>query len=325
MKIIHFDKGLKSPEIPENEFAVTIGFFDGVHRGHRFLIEQLKSIAKNSGLPSVVITFRIHPRIILQSDYQPQLLNTFDEKLSLLSNTGVDYCFVLDFTKKLSNLTAKEFIQNVLQKDLHTKKLLIGYDHRFGKDRTCDFKDYVLFGKSCGMDVVLADELMEPDLHVSSTSVRHLLSEGNVKKASSILSYNYSLKGQVISGNQMGRELGFPTANLQISDPYKVIPASGIYATWVHLADQVYKGMTYIGNRPTIISGGEQRIETHILDFSEDIYGKELKIEFVKYIREDLKFEKLDTLKSQLSQDENDTERILDKKECDSRSASHSS
>ncbi len=301
MNIIYIDKN----SIPlEKEFAATIGFFDGVHRGHRFLIEQLKSIASEVNLPSAVITFPIHPRKVLQSDYQPQLLNNFEEKLFQLSTTGIDYCFVLDFTKELSELTAEEFIREKLHNDLHITKLIIGYDHRFGKGRVNDFNDYKLYGESSGMEVLQAKQLEDSELHISSTSVRHLLSEGNVQKASSILSYNYMLEGHVIKGNQMGLKMGFPTANLQITEPYKVIPSIGIYASRVHLDGSIYNGMTYIGDRPTIVDGGEQRIETHILDFAEDIYGKELKIEFVEYIRGDVKFDTIEELISQLVQDE---------------------
>ncbi|MDR1369045.1 MAG: riboflavin biosynthesis protein RibF [Dysgonamonadaceae bacterium] len=303
MKIVSLNKDLVS-EMPEGEFAATIGFFDGVHRGHRFLIEQLQTIAVSGGLPSVVITFPVHPRKVLQSDYQPQLLNNFEEKLFQLSTTGADYCFILDFTKELSELTAGEFIKNKLRKELHVKELIVGYDHRFGKGRADGFKDYQLYGRSCGMEVIQARQLKENELHISSTSIRNLLSEGDVQKASSILSYNYTLEGRVITGNQMGRKMGFPTANLQITEPYKVIPSAGIYATIVHLDGQTHSGMTYIGGRPTFVSGGEQRIETHILDFVENIYEKELKIEFVRYIRENVKFDTIKQLEAQLQQDE---------------------
>lgn len=313
MKIVYFDNDFIFSENPGKEFAATIGFFDGVHRGHRFLIEQLKTIASDSGLPSAVITFPVHPRKVLQSDYQPQLLNNFNEKLFQLSTTGIDYCLVLDFTKELSELTAAEFIREKLRKELHVKKLLIGYDHRFGKGRDNDFNDYKRYGEICGINVTQAAQLEETGLHISSTAVRRLLSEGNVQKASLILSYNYTLEGMVISGNQMGRKMGFPTANLQIMEPYKVIPSSGIYAAWVHLDNQIYKGMTYIGDRPTIISNGEQRIETHILDFIGDIYGKNLKLEFVEYIRNDMKFDTLERLKFQLQEDEDLTRKILEK------------
>ncbi|GHT70459.1 riboflavin biosynthesis protein [Bacteroidia bacterium] len=313
MKIVYFDNDFLFSENPEKEFAATIGFFDGVHRGHRFLIEQLKTIASNSGLPSAVITFPAHPRKVLQSDYQPQLLNNFNEKLFQLSTTGIDYCFVLDFTKELSELTAEKFIREKLRKNFHVKELLIGYDHRFGKGRANDFNDYKRYGEICGMNVTQAAQLEETGFHISSTSVRHLLSEGNVQKASLILSYNYTLEGLVISGNQMGRKMGFPTANLQIMEPYKVIPSSGIYATWVHLDNQIYRGMTYIGDRPTIVSNGEQRIETHILDFVGYIYGKNLKLEFIEYIRNDMKFDTLEKLKFQLQEDEDLTRKILEK------------
>ncbi len=311
MKIIWINKEFIFSDKVNQEIAATIGFFDGVHCGHRYLIAQLKEIASRAGLPSAVITFPIHPRKVLQADFQPQLLNSFEGKIAQLATTGIDYCFVLDFSRELADLTAEEFIREILRKKFLVKSLVVGYDHRFGKGRTNDFSDYKLYGNACGMDVVLAKQLEETDIRISSTAIRKFLAEGRVEQASKILSYNYTLKGKVISGNKIGRTLGFPTANLEVTETYKVIPASGVYATFVYLNDKPYRAMTYIGERPTILPAGERRIETCIFDFSGDIYGSPLKIEFIKYIRGDKKFTSMDELIAQLHEDKVSVEKVL--------------
>jgi riboflavin kinase/FMN adenylyltransferase len=305
MKIIKIDNSFQ----PIGEIAATTGFFDGVHSGHRYLIDQLKILAETKGLPAAVVTFSQHPKITLQTGYVPDLLNTLDEKLYQLSTTGIDYCFILDFTKELSLLDARTFIQEKLYNQLHVKQLLIGHDHRFGKNRTESFADYVKYGKACGMEIVRALEL--PDLHVSSTVIRKQLADRQLKEANQLLSYNYSLEGKVIAGNRLGREIGFPTANLELSDVSKVVPGTGVYAAWVYVDHQKYPGMIYIGKRPTVTNQGETRIEAHILDFSGDLYGKTLRLEFVGLIREEKQFSGLGELKKQLVKDKNDTQSVL--------------
>ncbi|GHT66382.1 riboflavin biosynthesis protein [Bacteroidia bacterium] len=291
----------------QKEVAATIGFFDGVHSGHRFLIKQLKDLADSEGLPSAVITFRQHPQSILQAGYKPELLCTLEEKISLLSSLDIDFCYLIDFSKELSQLSARAFISNILRKELNVKQLLIGYDHRFGKNRAEGFSDYVKYGQDYGLKVVQALELPSFVGHVSSTLIRNNLTAGNPEEANRLLSYNYSLEGKVIEGNKLGREIGFPTANIEINDKNKVIPKEGIYAASVHLGTEKYQGMAYIGKRPTIVSNGEQRIEVHIFDFSEDIYGKTLRLEFVKFLREDITFNGLSELKEQLFIDKENT------------------
>lgn len=201
--------------------AATIGFFDGVHLGHRFLIDQLKKVAAERGLPSAVITFRIHPRAVLHADYQPKLLNTWEEKLAQLATTGVDYCLVLDFTLELSRFSAAEFITKILAEAFRVKALLIGYDHRFGHDRAEGFDQYVVYGKALGMDVIQALPYDNGQTKVSSSEVRRLLAEGEVTQAAVLLSYPYSLKGKIVKGHQVGRTIGFPTANLSVEDSRK--------------------------------------------------------------------------------------------------------
>jgi riboflavin kinase/FMN adenylyltransferase len=295
----------------QKEVAATIGFFDGVHSGHRFLIKQLIELADSEGLPSVVITFRQRPQSVLQAGYKPALLSTLDEKLNLLSALGVDFCHLIDFTKELSQLSARDFILDILHKKLGVKQLLIGYDHRFGKNRAEGFSDYVKYGQDYGLRVVQALELPGHAGHVSSTLIRNKLIEGRLEEANQLLSYNYSLEGKVIEGNKLGRKIGFPTANLDINDKNKVIPKEGIYAVWVHIGTEKFQGMAYIGRRPTVISDGEQRIELHVLDFSDDLYGKTLRMEFVKLLREGQIFNNLSELKKQLFIDKENTIVIL--------------
>ena len=222
------------------ELVATIGFFDGVHLGHRFLIDEMKEIAKARNLPSAVITFPEHPRAVLHADYQPKLLNSFEEKLQQLETTGVDYCIVLDFTIELSRLSAKEFITSILAKSLHVKTLLIGYDHRFGHNRSEGFEDYVRYGKEIGIEVIRAKAYTSnieienvPNVPVSSSLIRKLLHQGEVDLAADCLKYEYFLDGIVVGGYQVGRKIGFPTANLSVDDPDKLIPADGVYAVWV--------------------------------------------------------------------------------------------
>jgi riboflavin kinase/FMN adenylyltransferase len=219
---------------------------------------------------------------------------------------------VIEFTESLSNLTAKEFIQNKLAGDFSVEALLIGYDHKFGKGRVDGFNEYKEYGKECGVKVFHAKSLTEEGIRISSTVIRNLLTEGDVKQAASILTYNYTLDGIVINGNKLGREMGFPTANIGLIEENKIIPRDGIYATWVYIKDERYKGMSYIGKRPSLFARGEQRIETHILDFEGDLYGERLKLEFVEYMRDDMKFEFIEDLNQQLMLDKEMTQRILD-------------
>ena len=293
------------------ELVATIGFFDGVHLGHRFLIDEMKEIAKARNLPSAVITFPEHPRAVLHADYQPKLLNSFEEKLQQLETTGVDYCIVLDFTIELSRLSAKEFITSILAKSLHVKTLLIGYDHRFGHDRTDGFEQYVTYGKNYGIRVIKASQYSEGEAAVSSSEIRKLLAECRVEEAAHLLTYPYGLRGSIVSGYKVGRKLGFPTANIQVDEPFKIIPGIGVYAVRVYLNEQRYKGMLYIGNRPTLDNGDNITLEVNILNFSGDIYNNEITVAFIQHVRGDIKFNSLDQLIDQLKKDRETVDRIL--------------
>ena len=297
------------PFLLNSETTATIGFFDGVHIGHRFLLEQLKKQADTHQLPSMAITFLQHPRKVLKSDFQPALLTTLDERLELLSLSGIDYCLLLDFTPSLSQLSAKEFIQNILKKEWRVKLLLIGYDHRFGKNRQEDFEDYVEYGKACGIEIIHALKL--PDIQVSSTLIRNCLLNKKLKEANGMLSYSYCLEGKVIDGDKTGRKIGFPTANLEVIDKNKIIPGEGIYASRVYWKQQQYTGMAYIGKRPTVTNQGERRIEVNLFDFSGDLYGETLRLKFVEFLREDKYFESLDELVAQLFADREAAIKVL--------------
>ena len=266
--------------LKEKELVATIGFFDGVHLGHRFLIDEMKEIAKARNLPSAVITFPKHPRAVLHTDYQPKLLNSFEEKLQQLETTGVDYCIVLD-----------------------VKTLLIGYDHRFGHDRTDGFEQYVVYGTECGIEALKASPYDEGNTAVSSSEIRKLLQAGNVAEAAYLLTYPYQLLGHIVSGYKVGRTLGFPTANIRVDEPFKVIPGIGVYAVWVEVEGKRYKGMLYIGDRPTLNNGTDISLEVNILDFSGDIYNDSIRVSFVQYVRGDIKFDSLEALKAQLEKD----------------------
>lgn len=281
--------------------VATIGFFDGVHVGHRYLIEQVKAEAKKKGLPSAVITFSVHPRKVLQSDYQPALLCGLEEKLDRLASTGIDYCVVLEFTKEMSELSAAQFMDDILRKQLMVESLLIGYDHRFGYDRKDDFADYQRYGHDLNIDIIKAKEY--PNQYVSSSYIRGLLGKGKVEEASQLLSYNYTISGKIIHGFQIGRTIGFPTANMQIWERYKVIPALGVYAVYAYVGDDRYRAMLYIGKRPTLHQEQDISIEVNLFDFDDDLYNKELTVEFLRFVRSDKKFSGIEALKKQISDD----------------------
>ena len=293
--------------------VATIGFFDGVHLGHRFLIDELKRLAADRGLPSAVITFSSHPRTVLQPDFHPNLLNTLDEKLVQLKTTGVDRCIVLDFSLELSKLSAREFITSVLKEQFNVSTLLIGYDHRFGHDRTDGFEQYVAYGAACGMEVVKASPFDAGNVTVSSSEIRDRLLKGDVDDAVRLLSYPYSLTGHIVDGYKVGRKLGFPTANIVVDNPDKIVPAIGVYAVWVYVEGERHKGMLYIGDRPTLENGKDITMEVNILNFNRDIYNNQITVAFVSYVRGDYKFNSLDELKDQLAADRDVVDEILNK------------
>ncbi|MDR2815083.1 MAG: riboflavin biosynthesis protein RibF [Proteiniphilum sp.] len=289
--------------IGDLSFVATLGFFDGVHIGHRHLIDQVKREAERRRLPSAVITFPVHPRKVLQKNYQPALLCGFDEKVEQLSTTGVDYCISLPFTVELSQLSAKEFMMKALKEQLHVDTLLVGYDHRFGHNRAESYPEYNQYGKELGVNVILATELQYGDNEVSSSQIRRLLKAGKIKAANELLSYNYRLSGKIVEGYQVGRTIGFPTANMRVWERYKVTPELGVYAVLVHLRDLIYPGMLYIGKRPTLHSDNEVSVEVNIFDFHGDLYNQSMSVEFIDFIRTDRKFDTKEELTAQIHRD----------------------
>ena len=290
--------------------VATIGFFDGVHRGHRFLIEQVCKVAAARGLASSVITFPVHPRKVMQPGFHPELLTTCDEKVALLAGTGVDYCVMLDFTLDLARLSAKQFMA-ALKQDYQVQALVIGYDHRFGHNRSEGFDDYVRYGRELGMEVILAQAYSTDAMTVSSSAVRRLLLEGNVSEAANCLGYYFFLNGMVVNGYHVGRKIGFPTANLCVNDSEKLIPADGVYAVYVFLGEKKHTGMLSIGYRPTLNNGIDRSIEVHIFNFDADIYNQPMRLSFVRRTRPELKFDSLEELIEQLHKDEAEITAIL--------------
>ena len=301
MNTIYYD----NKEAMTEPCVATIGFFDGVHRGHQFLISHLVETARQDGMPAVVITFDEHPRKVLQSDYQPEMLSTLDSKLLLLSKTEVDDAVVLHFTREMAAMSAREFMQQVLHDHLHVKKLFIGYDHRFGHNREETFDDYVRYGKEMGIEVIKNQAYSMNGINISSSVIRSFLKEGEVDMANQCLGYPYTIIGKVVNGYHEGRKLGFPTANLDLSHFGQMIPAPGVYAVKARLEGTVVwkQGMMNIGTRPTF-DGKQLTLETHIFNFEGDIYDQILLVSFVKRIRGERKFESPEELAAQLKEDE---------------------
>lgn len=290
--------------------AATIGCFDGVHRGHQYLLQQVTEVARQEGLCTALITFPVHPRQVMQSDYQPQLLSCLPQKTNLIQSLPGDYCIMLPFTHELSCLTAREFMQ-FLHQQYNVRILVIGYDHRFGHNRSEGFEDYCRYGEELHIKVVQAQALTEENISISSSVIRALLKEGNITQANHYLGYSYYLDGTVVNGYKVGRKLGFPTANLLPSCPDKLIPAEGVYAVYTYIEGQRYKGMLNIGCRPTVHNGTNRSIEVNILDFSGDIYHKQMRIEFQHFIRKEQSFPNLDALIEQLKEDKNTVSELL--------------
>ena len=305
---------LKKQEATLSPCVATIGFFDGVHQGHRHLIGKMLQAARDSRLASTVITFSRHPRQLLQPDWHPQLLSTFDEKVSLLSQTGADRLVVLPFDKAMAALSARDFMADVLSRQLGVRVLVMGYDNRFGHripGTTEGFDDYVDYGRQLGMTVLRGDPLDVAAVRVSSSKVRQMLLAGEVSQAAVCLGRPYTLTGKVVGGEHVGTGLGFPTANLEPSDVDKLIPASGVYAVKVYLPSGEEKhGMMNIGRRPTF-GGDRLTLETHVFHFHGNLYGESLTVQFVARLRAERPFESREALVVQLTADARHAEMIL--------------
>ena len=298
--------------VPWDKCVATVGFFDGVHGGHRFLLNEVIEEARRQQSISVVVTFNEHPRKILKSDFQPRLLTTLEEKLELLDSTGIDACVVLDFSKEMSLFSAKEFIRNILSEKLKVSTLFVGHDHRFGHNREDGFEEYKLYGAELYMDVIQAERfVLDGDEHFSSSQIRKALTTGDIVLANTLLTYPYTFVGKVIGGYKNGRKIGFPTANMWFENKEKIIPAVGVYAVQVYVKGHSYKGMMNIGYRPTFSADDQLSMEVHIIDFEADIYDQTIKIECIYRIRNEKKFNGVAELIEQLQKDKETVQQLL--------------
>jgi len=293
--------------------VATVGVFDGVHPGHKYLIRKLKEKAKELRGESVVITLWPHPRYVLEKDHLGlRYLSTIDEKSILIESEGVDHLVVIPFSQEFSQMTSCEFIQEFVIRKMKIKHLMLGYDHKFGKDRVGDIK--IL--ENCAPKEDFSMSKMEAfdfgDIRISSSLIRELLLNGELDKANHALDYNYFLLGTVVEGNKLGREIGFPTANIKLEDKNKLLPKVGVYAVFLSIEGKVFPGMLNIGYRPTVDSGNHNKsIEVHLFDFKKNIYGKRVALSFRKRMRDEKKFDTLEELKEQLSKDKQVAEELL--------------
>ena len=292
--ISEYDKG--------HSTAITIGTFDGVHIGHKKILLRLIKNASSLNLKSMVLTFFPHPRMVLQEHVEIKLLNTLDEKIAILENLGLNYLIVHPFTKEFSRLSAIEFVRDLLVNSLMAKKIIIGYDHRFGRNRTANINDLTAFGGTLDFNVEEISAQEVDDMAVSSTKIRKALNEGDMLTANKYLGYNYMLTGTIQRGKGLGNKLGFPTANLHIKETYKLVPKNGAYVVKSKIKGQLVYGMMNIGFNPTV-SGKERSIEIHFFDFDKDLYDQKLQIDILERLRDEHKFDSVNALKDQLVHD----------------------
>lgn len=289
--------------------VLTIGTFDGVHLGHRKIIDRLRRIAAETGGESVIFTFDPHPRkVVSPEETNLRLLTTLDEKIELFEQSGIDHLIIYPFTPEFANLTYEQFVEQVLVDQIHTKYLVVGYDHRFGKDRQGGFE----FLKKCAdrheFEIEKLDVLLMNESNISSTKIREAIQKGDFETANSYLGYPFSLHGTVVEGQQLGRKIQYPTANVEASDPDKIIPGYGVYAVKVKINGELHLGMLNIGNRPTVNNNADHRsIEVHVFDFDAEVYGRPIEILFYRRLREERKFNSLDELREQLAKDKRET------------------
>ena len=292
--------------------VVTIGTFDGVHLGHQTILKRLVTEANAVQGESVLLTFYPHPRMVLFPERKQLLLSTLEEKIDLLRQQGLDHLIIQSFTREFSMMTYEEFVREILVRQLGVKKLVIGYDHQFGRNREGSFENLRKMAPELGFDVDEISAKLIDDNVISSTKVREALEAGRVEDANALLGYRYAISGTVVKGKQLGRTIGFSTANVVVSDTFKLIPSNGVYAVEVLHNSKVHQGVMNIGVRPTV-DGVTRTNEVHIMDFNSDIYGESLKVSFVQRIRDELKFDSLEALKSQIKKDEQMARSLLSK------------
>lgn len=299
VNVFHSVQSFKS----DKKTIVTLGTFDGMHVGHQAILNKLKLQKEFYGYETLVLTFFPHPRMVLKTDHKISLLNTIDERIKQIDQFGIDHLVVQEFTQEFANLSAEEFVKNVLVDQFNIGKIVIGYDHRFGKNRSADIHDLIEFGKKYHFDVeqISAKEL--DDVSVSSTKIRNALNQGDVGLAKTYLGYPYMVSGKVVSGKQLGRTIGYPTANIQVAEDYKLIPTIGVYVVSVTVKGTDYYGMLSVGTNPTV-GGTEKTIEVYIFDFNDTIYNEEITVRFLTKIRDEEKFASIDLLIEALKNDE---------------------
>jgi riboflavin kinase/FMN adenylyltransferase len=307
--IIH--QGLE--HLPDFKNAVlTIGTYDGVHAGHQAIIQRINQIAESIGGESVVLTFDPHPRLVLDGGSKDlKLISTIEEKIALLESFGLQHLVITPFSRDFASMEAEDYVRQTLVQKFHPKVIVIGYDHRFGKERKGDIHLLRKMGPEFGFQVEEIPVQTIDEISVSSTKVRNALMAGDIVTANQLLAHPFTLCGTVVHGDKIGRKLGYPTANILIKDPYKLIPPPGVYAAWVDVEGKRYQGALSIGYRPTVTEKGELRVEVFIRDFNKDIYGQELRLILMKKIRDDRKFENLDALILQMQEDVAQCWRIL--------------
>lgn len=297
--------------ITSKKTIVTLGTFDGVHIGHNAILDKICKVAQQENLESVILTFFPHPRLVVSNNYDIKLLNTIEEKSVLLEKKGIQNFIIHPFDKTFSELSPREFVTQVLVEKLNIQKIIIGHDHKFGKDRAADFNDLINFGKEFGFEVEEISAQQINEVSVSSTKIRNSLLEGNVALANEYLGYPYVLNGNVVKGNQLGRTINFPTANIEITEEYKLIPKIGVYVVTVNVNNDTVFGMMNIGVKPTL---GENKlsIEVHLLNFDKDIYNQKIQVNVLERLRDEHKFESFESLKSQLELDKQNTVRYFE-------------
>ncbi len=296
----------------ENNVVLTIGMFDGVHKGHAAILRHVVEKAKSKNLKSAILSFWPHPRIVLNKEPENlQFITTLDEKTKIISEHCIDYLILLPFTKEISNMSAEEFISKVLINKIGLKHLVVGYNHRFGKDRIADYNTYLEISNKLEFELSKEEAVYLEGKAISSTKIRDLITNGKIEEGNQMLGYNFSIFGTVMGGQKLGRRLGYPTANIKPNEKYKLIPSIGVYACFVHVMGKTYGGMLNIGIRPTVNSGKNISIEVHILDFDQDIYSEEIEVTFIKKVRDEKKFAGIDNLTNQLKKDENLIRHIL--------------
>lgn len=300
-------------QLPDFKNAVlTIGTYDGVHAGHQAIIQRINQIAASIGGESVVLTFDPHPRLVLDPECSDlKLISTIEEKIILLESFGLQHLVVTPFSKDFASMEAEDYVREILIKKFHPKVIVIGYDHRFGKGRKGDIHLLSKMGPDCGFDVEEISMKTIDEISVSSTKVRHALLAGDIVTANQLLAHPFTLSGKVVHGDKIGRTIGFPTANLHISNPHKLIPPPGVYATWVEVEGKRHQGALSIGYRPTITQSGDLRVEVFIRDFNREIYGQEVRLILMAKIRDDKKFESMESLIAQMHLDVADAWQIL--------------